>query len=42
MNIQLKQYNNHKVFEASNSSGYSLLVGTSDNQCRKCDTTQWN
>lgn len=31
MNIQLKQYNNHKIFEASNSSGYSLLVGTSVN-----------
>lgn len=31
MNIQLKQYNNHKVFEASNSTGYSLLVGTTAN-----------
>ena len=31
MNIQLKQYNKHKIFEASNSSGYSLLVGTSVN-----------
>ena len=31
MNIQLKQYNKHLIFEAVNNTGYSLLVGTSKN-----------
>ena len=30
MNIQLKNYNKHLVFEAKNETGYSLLVGQSD------------
>lgn len=30
MDIQLKQYNKHQIFEATNESGYSLLVGRAE------------
>ena len=31
MDIKLKQYNKHLIFEATNKTGYSFLVGTSKN-----------
>lgn len=30
MEIKLKQYNKHSIFEATNNSGYSVLVGKSE------------
>lgn len=35
MEIRLEQYNKHLVFEATNDSGYSLLVGKSEEKTTK-------